>query len=590
MGDATSGSIGIRICFIRSQEAHTGVFKRFKYSGSKMLVRFPYNRELIDDIKTIPGRKYDPNEKGWHIPESFLPTAADMVRTYYPNIADTITDYFSLTSQLPVIEDIAQSRDEEDFDTKYSIEILEDVRNRIDVPYELYPYQEIAVAFLESRLDTQGALIGDQPGLGKTIEALAWLSLQPKARPVLVVTQASIKRNWYREVEKWLPNATLQILDQGKDILDTKADVVIINYDLIWREKIEKHLTNRGFKVVIFDEVTYLKERTAKRTKSAKKIARKAKFTIGLSGTPILNRPMEFFTFLNIISPKQFPNNFKFGMRYCNGYHNGFGYTFKGASRIDELRKIIKPLMIRRRKDEVLTDLPEKSRRNIFVDMPGDYYQDYMAAEKDLVHSLRTLNSNETVSQEYEDSRMWILSKLNYLRHLVGLAKAEIAEELIQNFVDAGEKLVVFCHHHDVIDSMEKYLQKKQVGYVKVDGRTPNQNRQERVDQFQDNPECMVFLASTAMGMGVTLTAASNALFVERQWTPGIEEQMEDRIHRIGQDRGVVIHYMQIENSIDEKMARLVEYKRGVLNEILDGDKNRYKGDSLMNEVLAEYS
>ena len=555
-----------------------------------MLIRFPYNKDLIEDIKTIPGRKYEPNERGWNIPDAFLPTAADMVRIYYPNIADTITDFYNLTSPIPIIEDIAQSKDEEDLDTQYSVEILEDVRKRLDVPHPLYPYQEVAVAFLEARLDTKGAMIGDQPGLGKTIEALAWLSLQPKARPVLVVTQASIKRNWYREIEKWMPESTIQILDQGKDKLDPEASVVIVNYDLIWRENIEKQLLSRNFKVIIFDEVTYLKERTAKRTKSAKKISRKAKFTLGLSGTPILNRPIEFYTFLNIISPKQFPSQFKFGMRYCNGYHNGFGYTFKGASRTDELRQIIQPLMIRRRKNEVLTELPDKVRRDIFVDMPGDYYQDYMSAERDLVYSLRSLNEKDTVSEEFEENNMWVLSKLNYLRHLVGLAKAEISEETIQNFVDAGEKLVVFCHHHDVIDNIEQYLIKKKVDYAKVDGRTPTQNRQEMIDKFQDNENCMVFLASTAMGMGVTLTAASNALFVERQWTPGLEEQMEDRIHRIGQDKGVVIHYMQIENSIDEKMSKLVEYKRHILDEILDGKRKRDRGDSIINDLLAEYA
>ena len=276
-------------------------------------------------------------------------------------------------------------------------------------------------------------------------------------------------------------------------------------------------------------------------------------------------------------------------MRYCNGYHNGFGYTFKGASRTDELRQIIQPLMIRRRKDEVLTELPDKRRRDIFIDMPGSYYQDYMAAENNLVSTLQSLSPDKkVVSKEYEENRMWLLSKLNYLRHLVGLAKAEAAEEIIQSFVDAKEKLVVFGHHHDVLDLMDKYLDKRKIIHSKVDGRTPTQDRQEQIDNFQNDPDCMVFLASTAMGMGVTLTAASNALFVERQWTPGIEEQMEDRIHRIGQDKGVLIHYMQVENSIDEKMSKLVEYKRSVLNEILDGERKRDRGESIINELLSE--
>ena len=553
-----------------------------------ILVKFPYNKELIEEIKSIPGRKYDPNEKGWNIPDQFLPMAANMIQDYYPNIADILRDFSTLTNPKPDIGNLNTAKDIEELDAQYSQKAVQDVKDRLQTPYDLYAYQEIAVAFLEARANTsKGALIGDQPGLGKTIETLAWLLLNPSKLPALIITQASIKRNWYREIEKWMPDVKIQMLDQGKDILDNDADIVIINYDLIWRKKIEEQLLKRKFPVVVYDEVTSIKESSAKRTKSAKKLGRKAKFNIGLSGTPILNRPIEFYNILNLIEPKQFSSHFQFGMRYCNGYHNGFGYVFKGSSRVDELREQIRPLMIRRLKDEVLTELPAKSRRTIFIDMPGKYYQDYVAAENNLVETLRSLPSGK-VSDEYEDSRMWLLSKLNYLRHIVGLAKAEEAQEIIKNFVDAGEKLVVFAHHHDVIDLMDDYLTKDKISHVAVDGRTAGPARQDAIDKFQTDPDCMVFVASTAMGMGVTLTAASNALFVERQWTPGIEEQMEDRLHRIGQTNAVLVHYMQIEGSLDEKMDKLVGNKRIILDEVLDGEKSRDKGESIINELLAE--
>ena len=552
-----------------------------------MLIKFPYNKELIEEIKNIPGRTYSPAEKGWIIPDQFLIMAAEMIQPYYPFIADTVRDYSTIFTPPATTTEMTMARDIDDLDTRSSKKAVKDIKDKLQIPYDLYPYQEIAVAFLEERDKTsRGALVGDQPGLGKTIEALSWLSLSPK-RPVLVITQASIKRNWYREIEKWLPNSTIQILNQGKDTIDSDADFVIINYDLIWRKGIEEQLLKRKFPVVIYDEVTSIKEPSAKRTKTAKKLGRRAEFNIGLSGTPILNRPIEFYNILNLIDPKQFTSHFKFGMRYCNGFHNGFGYVFKGSSHINELREQIKPLMIRRLKEDVLTELPAKSRRTIYIDMPGKYYQEYIAAENNLVETLQGLPSGK-VSQEYEDSRMWVLSKLNYLRHIVGLSKAEEAEEIIKNFVDAGEKLVVFAHHHDVMDLMDEYLTKDKVNHVKVDGRTELTNRQTAIDTFQNDPKCMVFLASTAMGMGVTLTAASNALFVERQWTPGIEEQMEDRLHRIGQTNGVLIHYMQVEHSLDEKMDRLVENKRAVLNEVLDGEINRDKGECIINALLAE--
>ena len=555
-----------------------------------MLIKFPYNKELIEDIKTIPGRKYNPDEKGWVVPDRFLPIASEMIRTHYPSIADTVIDYSNIINPQIELGNITTATTIEDLDGKVSKQAVQDVKDRLQMPHELYGYQELAVTFLEKRNEnSRGALIGDQPGLGKTIETLAWLTLHPDIKPALVITLATIKKNWYREIQKWMPNTTIQILDQGKDKIDKKADIVIINYDLIWRKGIEEQLIKRKFPIIVYDEVTAIKEPSSKRTKTAKKLGKRAEFNIGLSGTPILNRPIEFFNILNLIDPKQFPSQFKFGMRYCNGNHNGFGYVFKGSSRTDELREQIKPLMIRRLKEDVLTELPAKSRRNIYIDMPGKYYQDYLAAENNLVETLQALPSGK-VSQEYEDSRMWLLSKLNYLRHVVGLSKAEAAEEIIKNFVESDEKLVVFAHHHDVMDLIDEYLTKNKIKHVTVDGRTDSKNRQPAIDEFQTDPDCMVFVASTAMGMGITLTAASNALFVERQWTPGIEEQMEDRLHRIGQTGSVLIHYMLIENSIDEKMDRLVENKRSILNEVVDGTAQRDKGESIINELLSELS
>ena len=555
-----------------------------------MLIKFPYNKELIEDIKTIPGRKYNPDEKGWVVPDRFLPIASEMIRTHYPSIADTVIDYSNIINPQIELGNITTATTIEDLDGKVSKQAVQDVKDRLQMPHELYGYQELAITFLEKRNEnSRGALIGDQPGLGKTIETLAWLTLHPDIKPALVITLATIKKNWYREIQKWMPNTTIQILDQGKDKIDKKADIVIINYDLIWRKGIEEQLIKRKFPIIVYDEVTAIKEPSSKRTKTAKKLGKRAEFNIGLSGTPILNRPIEFFNILNLIDPKQFPSQFKFGMRYCNGYHNGFGYVFKGSSRTDELREQIKPLMIRRLKEDVLTELPAKSRRNIYIDMPGKYYQDYLAAENNLVETLQALPSGK-VSQEYEDSRMWLLSKLNYLRHVVGLSKAEAAEEIIKNFVESDEKLVVFAHHHDVMDLIDEYLTKNKIKHVTVDGRTDSKNRQPAIDEFQTDPDCMVFVASTAMGMGITLTAASNALFVERQWTPGIEEQMEDRLHRIGQTGSVLIHYMLIENSIDEKMDRLVENKRSILNEVVDGTAQRDKGESIINELLSELS
>jgi len=153
-----------------------------------MLVKFPYNKELIEEIKNIPGRKYDPNEKGWNIPDRFLPWAADMIQDYYPNIADVVRDFATITNPQPDLGNFNTAKNIDELDERYTQETVQDVKDRLQMPYDLYAYQEIAVAFLEARSKgNKGALIGDQPGLGKTIETLAWLSLNSSKLPSICI-------------------------------------------------------------------------------------------------------------------------------------------------------------------------------------------------------------------------------------------------------------------------------------------------------------------------------------------------------------------------------------------------------------------
>ena len=549
-----------------------------------MLIKFPYNTEIISRIREIPGRKWVPDEKGWDIPDRYLHRAAEAVDSYYPSVAETIRIYASrLAPKQAAVEELSSALTPDTLSTEIGIEALTKVKAKLDLNYSLFPYQELGVAFLDT-VPNRGAIIADAPGLGKTIETLAWLSLYPK-RSTIVIVPASVKRNWARETEKWIPGRSVQVIMSGKDEVDISADVTIINYDLLW--KLKEDLIQIQPDIVVFDECTYLKERKAKRTKADILLGKTSKFVIGLSGTPIINRPIEFFNMLNLIEPKQFTSWFKFGLRYCNGEHNGYGWQFNGTSNTKELQSLIQPYIIRRRKEDVLTELPSKRREVLYIEMPGNIRADYIAAETDLMSTVRIVQNNQ--EDTAYDVHNNALAKLGILRHLVGLAKAEVAQDYIKNFIQDGEKLLVFGHHHDVLDLLEEFLKKEEIGYERVAGTTATKLRQPAVDSFQPDKSKMVFLTSTAMGMGVTLTAASNALFVERQWSPATEEQMEDRIHRIGQEKGVIIWYMQLESTIDEKMATLVDNKRELLSTLLDKNE-KTSSNSIMQELLADLS
>ena len=433
----------------------------------------------------------------------------------------------------------------------------------------------------------KGVLIADEMGLGKTIETIAWLSMHKEIRPAMIICPASVKQNWYREIKKWIPDADVQLIRNGKDEFELDKDFYVINYDLIWRmEDIDKI----NIESIVFDEVTAIKESKAKRSKTAKVLGRKAKYIIGLSGTPIMNRPIEFYNFLNMISPKQFNNWVYFGTRYCGGRQIRVGkrqiWQFSGATNLDELGKRLKSLMLRRKKSQVLTELPEKRRQNIYLELPSKYRKEYIKTEKDLVWSLEQVKSNRNL--QIPD----VLAKLGLLRHTIGMAKVDLAGNYIKQVVEGDNKLVVFAHHRDVLDKLEETVRQAKIKYVRADGSTANENRQKYIDIFQEDENCMVFLASSAMGMGVTLTAASNALFVERQWSPALEEQMEDRVHRIGQNNGVLIQYMQVEKTFDEKMAKVIDSKREIMQQVLDSNFENTRVDteeSAIDEVLKSY-
>ena len=550
-----------------------------------MIIKFPYNETVVERIKEIPGRRWDAEERGWSIPDQYLNIASRILEMRYPDIAKRVQVYADeLAPNAQALQELGSAFTPDDIESEQGKNMLKEIRQRLNITNDLFPYQELGVVFLEMT-PTRGAIIADAPGLGKTIQTLGWLSIHPELRPVIVVVPASVKKNWEVEIERWMPDKpSVQIIMTGKDKIKPKQEIYIINYELLW--KLEDKLLKMSPSVVVFDECTYLKERKAKRTKSSIAVGRKAKYVIGLSGTPILNRPMEFYNILSLISPEQFPSWFKFGVRYCNGFNNGYGWQFRGSSNAKELRSLIQPFMIRRRKEDVLKELPPKRRETIHTLLPGNYQQDYHAADIALMSTVGQLQQSQI---DDNDAYTHIFAQLGVLRHIVGRGKAEVAREHILNLTQDNEKLLVFGHHHDVLDYLEEFLKKEKIKYERVDGTTSNKLRQPAIDRFQADEECLVFLTSTAMGMGVNLVAASNALFIERQWSPAIEEQMEDRIHRIGQTKGVVIWYMLVEDTIDSKMASLIESKRELLTNILDSNI-RVRDNGVMKALLMELS
>jgi SNF2 family DNA or RNA helicase len=441
---------------------------------------------------------------------------------------------------------------------------------------ELFPYQRKGVGFIE--IKEGRALLADEMGLGKTVQALAWLQLHVKKRPAVIVCPASLKLNWAREAQKWMTDPNVEILS-GKDPWIPVGDVLIINYDIVsaWIAVLQE----MEIKVLILDECHLIKNSAAKRTKAIKQLAKGIPHRIALSGTPIVNKPVEAFNAIKIVNPSVAGNFWDYAQRYCGAHRNGFGWDFNGATNTQELHmKLTNSIMLRRLKKDVLTELPDKTYS--FIPIEIDNRKEYTTAEDNFIAFVRATKGKEAAEKANNAAA---LAEIEGLKQLAVKGKLNQAVQWIEEFLESEDKLVVFTTHTFTIDTL---MQKFKDIAVRVDGSTSLKTRQEAVDSFQTNPRCKLFVGNIkAAGVGLTLTAASNVVFLELPWTPGDLQQAEDRCHRIGQKDNVTIYYLLAERSIEERIAHLLDEKKKILSSVLDG--RTPETTSLLTELIKAY-
>lgn len=436
----------------------------------------------------------------------------------------------------------------------------------------LYPFQIDGVWFVERK--NGRTLIADEMGLGKTVQALCWLKIQPEIIKTLVIVPAAVKLNWAGEIRKWLPNYDVRIAN-GITPHKINGDIIVINYDILnhWKDELKK----QSIKCVIIDEIHYIKNSASLRTKAVKKVAKKVDHVIGLSGTPILNRPKEIINTVRLIDKSVIPNQWSFLHRYCGPKRNPFGIEFKGATNKKELHeKLVNSIMIRRKKKDVLTDLPAKQKAFIPADITN--MSEYKQADKDIVKYILKTKGMEAADRALRGKG---LAKRAALRQIVGMGKIKAAVDWIQDFLESGEKLVVMAIHKTVIDAL---MQKFKNRAVKVDGSVTQKQKQDAVDKFQNNDKHDLFIGNIkAAGVGLTLTAASNALILEFPAAPGDLEQAEDRIHRISQTKKVTIHYLYGVGTFEKNITEFIDNKAKVISMVMDG---KYSDDPFLTELV----
>jgi len=462
-------------------------------------------------------------------------------------------------------------------------------------------YQRAGIAFALSRYGAgqKGCLIGDQMGLGKTIQAIGVINSTPEIQKVVIICPNTLKRNWVRELSKWLTRKmTIGVQQSGAAWIGGHSQIVILNFDIV--HKFEDQLAEIEWDLRIVDECHYCKNPKSRRTKVT--LAINARRKLSLSGTPMLNRPVELWPVISDLDPGTWDPKkgfFRFAKRYCAAMQNGFGWDFSGSSNEQELQeKLRSTIMVRRLKCDVLTELPAKRRQ--VIELPSDGCEELIEREQ-TIHvryeaSLVDLQARVLLAKASEDRAEYEsavealregqgaeFAEMSRIRHETALAKLPQCISFIRDSLENG-KLVVFCHHLDVAALLKSEFPQAAI----VTGQTKPEDRMTEVDRFQEDPACNIFIGNQAAKEGLTLTASSHVVFVEGDWVPGNLAQMEDRTHRIGQKNSVLVSHLVLEGSLDSVMLQRVVEKQNMIDLCMDRIGEVEAAKELAEPIVAE--
>lgn len=513
-----------------------------------------------------------------HDPKKATEIGLTKSRTAYGSKGQSVYYTDNVFAALPlwdVSDDKARSRLERlkaEFDKSYATESVHQYPCPDGLSY--MPYQRAGIQFAMER---GNCLFGDEPGLGKTVEALG-VANALDARRVLVVCPASIRLNWIREINTWstIKNVRARAILNGRARLDEPANYYVISYELAKSEKFHEFFCNEEFDLIILDEAHYLKTIESQRTRAIfgggrgrfqhLKLTDATDRIVALTGTPLPNRPRECYTLARGLdwSSIDWLSYDKFCRRYNPSSNFWSGRRWEMVGRLPELRSRLRcGFMIRRHKEDVLLDLPDKRYEMTYVE-PDGAIREVLAKEK-----LIDFDPDEAF-----DPKVLVDGAISTVRREMGIAKIPRALEHIKFMLDVMEidKVVVFCHHRDVMTGIMDGLQNYHP-VMRIGGQSAIV-QQAAIDQFVQNEECRVFMGSmdTMEGADGLQHVSQYAIFVEPAWHPRGNEQCIDRLHRYGQHGNVIGQFLVVEGSLDEKVLHAVVGKAHNIHKTLDGD------------------
>jgi SNF2 family DNA or RNA helicase len=448
-------------------------------------------------------------------------------------------------------------------------------------------YQKAGIAYALQRKHT---LIADQPGLGKTIQALGFINYQ-KPKSVLIVCPATIIFNWKDEALNWL------VGDYEIWLVKTKSDeipardglFVITNYEKLTGDSRLSASLSRPWDVAVFDECHLLKNPESMRSRAVLgdgRLLSYCKRALFLSGTPAENYPREIWPIAAAIAPAKFGNKLNFESRYC-GRHQEYRdgspvWVTTGASHLGELQQRLRAsFMVRRLKKDVLPELPPKRRQLIQLDEHSVDWKKHPQFQKwqeiflQRYEAAKAKIEEAKTEAEYQDAVLLLekltgiaFQEMSEFRHQSALVKLPLCLKYLDELLDSGvENVVIFAYHSDIIEALANHFKGD---CAVISGDTPMHKRKDSVSAFQEK-RVRVFIGQIrAAGVGITLTAGNTVVFVEIDWVPTVMSQAEDRLCRIGQKKMVHVIHLVLAGTLDANMAQKIIEKQAVLEKMLD--------------------
>ena len=477
-------------------------------------------------------------------------------------------------------------------------ELFHKIKNRKEVEpknvkVSLFPYQKLGFNWLKNMYDIGfGGILADDMGLGKTLQTISLLNevyQENKDFLGLIIVPSSLLYNWKEEIIKFTgitPTLVEGVASNRKKIIANEKNGFLITTYQALRNDIEEY-KNRNFDIVVLDEAQNIKTTTSQIKKAVMKINSKVNFA--LTGTPVENNILELWSIFDFVIPGYLDSLSKFKKTYKEAIVN------PNSSKINNLREIIAPFLLRRTKKEVLTELPEKMESNVFVTLSSEQKQLYLSYVKQAKKEMKKFDKNE-------NNRIKILAILTKLRQICNspalfkedysgeVAKIEVLKDLMPDITENGHRLLIFSQFVGTLKEIEKELTNMGIEYFYIDGNVKSKERVEICNRFNDGERQVVLISLKAGGTGLNLVGADVVIHYDPWWNIAVENQASDRAYRIGQKKSVQVIKLVTEGTIEEKIIKIQEKKRQLSENLLeskDGEKVLFEmSDKELMELL----